>query len=154
MPVLSYYGSPIQPKIPVKRVQVPISSLKVGRKGSIYDVELRVSDVTPEKARAVVDALSRGLRENFGIRPIYISVTEDRIFMEVQGSPFSWLALLTWLPIILSVVGITLVGISVYEVIASVPSWLIGTLVIGAGLIIFGPIIGEFILREVEKIKR
>lgn len=151
---LATYGSPIRPMVPVKLVQIPLDKLKVARKGSIYLVKLDVSEMTAEKAAQALEALAKGLREEFGATLLYGKATKNEIYLQVAGSPFSWLALLAWLPTILGLLGIALFMVSVWQVIASVPSWIWATLVISAALILFGPAIGELVLRAVEGERR
>jgi hypothetical protein len=71
-----------------------------------------------------------------------------------MGSPFSWLALLAWLPTILGLLGIILFGVSVWQAVAAIPSWVWAMLIISGVLILVGPAIGEFILKEVEKARK
>ncbi len=145
---LALYGEPL--KIATWK-RLPIESLKVARKGTFYMLELDVSDLTPEKAAEAINALAKGLKENFNAQLIYATATKNKIYLQIRGSPFSWLALLAWLPTILGILGIILFGVSVWQAITSVPSWVWATLIIGGALILIGPTIGEWILSMVEK---
>ena len=151
MPV-AYFGSPIELRFPVRKVAVSLEKLKVGRKGKIYEVEITVSPaMSAEKAREALQTLICGLAEEFHIKTIAATATENVIRLQIMGSPFSWATLLAWLPTILALIGLTMVGISVWNVIVSVPSWIWALLVIGTATFLIGPIIGEWILAEYEK---
>lgn len=152
--VLAVYGRPLQPRAPVKFVQVPLEGLRVARRGSIYLIKLDVAGMRAEVAPTVLEALAKGMREEFGATVIYGAATGDAIYLQVAGSPFSWPALLSWLPALLSLFGIALLLVSVWQVVASVPSWVWATLVTAGALILFGPAIGELILSAVEGARR
>jgi len=153
MPV-AYFGCPVELRLPVRKVAVSPERLKVGRKGKIYEVEITVSPtLTAEKAREALQTLICGLAEQFHIKTIAATATENVIRLQIMGSPFSWAALLAWLPTILALIGLVMVGVSVWQVIATVPSWVWALLVIGGATFLIGPIIGEWILSEYERIK-
>jgi hypothetical protein len=148
---LAFYGQPPQPKIPIKYELIPLGNLKVAPKGSMYIIQLDVSPLTQDKAVEALNKLTAEMKTKFGIQTIYGKATKDKIYLLIKGSPFSWLALLAWLPTILALIGIILLGISVWQAITAIPSWVYATLIIGAALILVGPTIGDLILRQVEK---
>jgi len=145
---LALYGKPLQL---VAWKPIPIESLKVAPRDSIYTLELDVSDLTPEKAVEALNTLAKELKEKFNIQLIYGRASKNKIHLQIKGSPFSWLALLMWLPTILGLLGIILFGISVWQAITAIPSWVWATLIIGGALVLFGPAIGEWIIGQVEK---
>jgi hypothetical protein len=142
-------GSLPKPLIPVQFTPVNPENLKLGK--GMYIIHLNVSGLTREKAVDVLSKLREGLEQKFGIRTLYAVADSNSIKMVIHGSPFSWLALLAWLPLILGLLGIILFGISVWQAIAAIPSWLWATLIISGALILVGPAIGEWILRQVKK---
>jgi hypothetical protein len=148
---LAFYGQPPQPKIPIKYEPIPLANLKVAPKGSMYLIQLDVSPLTQDKAVEALNKLTAEMKTKFGIQTIYGKATKDKIYLLIKGSPFSWLALLAWLPVILALIGIILFGISIWQAITAIPSWVYATLIIGAALIIVGPTIGDWILKQVEK---
>jgi len=142
-------GSLPKPLIPVQFTPVNPENLKLGK--GMYIIHLNVSGFTREKAFEALSKLREGLEQKFGIRTLYAVADSNSIKMVIHGSPFSWLALLAWLPVILGLLGIVLFGVSVWQAIAAIPSWVWACLVIGGALIILGPAIGNWILSEVEK---
>jgi len=146
---LALIGQP--PKIPLNWTPVPMQNLKVAPKGSVYYLKLDVSPLTQDKAVEALNRLTSEMQSKFGIKTIYGKAEPNAIHLIIMGSPFSWLALLTWLPVILGLLGIVLFGVSVWQAIAAIPSWVWAYLVIGGALIILGPAIGNWILSEVEK---
>lgn len=151
---LALIGQPPQPKIPISWLQIPMQNLKVARKGSIYLLKLDVSTLTQDKALEALNTLTAEMKNKFGIKTIYGKAEPNAIHLIIQGSPFSWLALLAWLPTILGLIGIILFGVSVWQTVTAIPSWVWGTLIIGGALILFGPAIGEWILAQAEKARR
>jgi hypothetical protein len=148
---LAFYGQPPQPKIPIKYEPIPLGNLKIAPKGSMYLIQLDVSPLTQDKAVEALNRLTAEMKTKFGIQTLYGKAAKDKIYLLIKGSPFSWLALLAWLPVILGLLGIVLFGVSVWQAIAAIPSWVWACLVIGGALIILGPAIGNWILSEVEK---
>jgi hypothetical protein len=146
---LALIGQP--PKIALNWVQVPIQNLKVASKGSVYHLKLDVSTLTQDKAVEALNRLTSEMKLKFGIKTIYGKAEPNTIHLIIMGSPFSWLALLAWLPTILGLIGIILFGVSVWQAIAAIPSWVWACLVIGGALIILGPPLGEWILKQVER---
>jgi len=151
---LAFYGTPMQPKIPVRFVKIPLHQLGVSRRGAVYMLKLDVSDMTREKAKEALEQLVKGLDEKFHAKTVYAAAYKNEIYLQVRGSPFAWAAVLAWLPVILAAIGVILFGVAVWQIIAPVPTWVWATLVIGGALVLFGPAIGEWILAEVEKARR
>ena len=140
-------GAPLQFKHPVKRVKLDVSKLSVAPKGTLYDIVIRTSKMTPEQAKQALENLILGMREQFGIETYYATASEDTILLEIKGSPFAWTTLLMWLPAILGLIGIAVLLISVWQIFASIPSWVWPVLIIGVGLVLLGPKIGELIIK-------
>ena len=97
--------------------------------------------------------LTRELKSRFDIDVLYARADTDAIHLIITGSPFSWTALLMFLPTLLGLIGIAVFAISVYQAVVAIPSWVWGCLIIGGLLILFGPAIGELILRGIEEAK-
>jgi hypothetical protein len=142
------------PKASIKWAPIPIQNLKVANKGSVFYLKIDTSPLTQEKAIQALDTLASEMKSRFGIQTIYGKAEPNAIHLIIMGSPFSWLALLAWLPVILGTIGIILFGVSVWQAVAAIPSWVWALLVIGGALILFGPAIGDWILSEVEKRRR
>ena len=151
--VIASLGSPPRLPYPVQLVEVPTHRLAVAPKGTRYLVRLRTSKMTPEQASKALTSIDEALRTRFKARMPYGFATEDQIYVFVEGSPFSWAALLAFLPTLLGLIGITIFAVTVWQIVASVPSWIWATLLIGVGLILFGPAIGEMILGAIGKVR-
>jgi len=151
---LAFYGTPLKPKPRTARVALPLHTLRVGRKGAVYELEIAVSPLTADKAVEAIEKLREGMKEKFGITTFYATAFRDRIFLQIRGSPFSWVALLAWLPLILGLIGIVMLGISVWQIIVEVPTWIWAMLVIGGLTFLIGPTIGRWIIEEAEKARR
>jgi hypothetical protein len=148
---LAVLGVPPEPRVPVKRVRVEIERLKVGAKGSVYEIRMDVQGVTQENAARALDALDRELRERFGVETVYGTATAEGIDLIIRGSPFAWAALLAALPLILGLLGIALVGVSVWQIVGTVPGWVWWAAGVGIALFLFGPRIGDWIAEKVAK---
>lgn len=152
--ILALYGSPLEAGRPAFWIQVPTGSLRTARRGSVYMLQLDVSPLTREKADEAVRRLAEGLREKFNAELLYARAESNRLSLQIRGSPFSWLALFAWLPAILGLLGITIFGISVWQMVTSIPTWVWATMAIGAALIVLGPSIGEWILSSMERMRK
>jgi hypothetical protein len=153
MEVLAFYGIPVEVKPPLTKIALPIDAIRVGRRGAIYELRMDVEGLTPQNVGKALDMLIKGMKEEFGITTLHAKASETQIIMQIRGSPFAWAALIAWLPIILSLVGIVLIGISIWQIMAAMPAWVWILLIVGGGLILLGPGIGELVLAEAEKVK-
>jgi hypothetical protein len=147
--VLALVGQP--PRMPLNWAPVPMQNLRVAPKGSAYYLKLDVSTLTQDKAVEALNGLTSEMRSKFGIKTIYGKAEPNAIHLIIMGSPFAWLALLAWLPTILGLLGIILFGVSVWQAVAAIPSWVWAWLAIGGALIILGPPLGEWILKQAER---
>jgi hypothetical protein len=136
----------------IRWIEIPLERLHVGRPG-LWLVRIKTSKLTPEKAGVAVARLAEELRK-LGVKPISIMATEDTIDVLLRGSPFPWLAILVAIANLLPLIGITILAISVYQGVSSIPSWVWGLAVVGLGLALFGPVIGDVILSSIYETRR
>jgi hypothetical protein len=136
----------------IRWVEIPLERLHVGRPG-LWLVRIKTSKLTPEKAGIAVARLAEELRR-LGVKPISIMATEDTIDVLFRGSPFPWLVVLAAIANLLPLIGITIIAISVYQGVTSIPSWVWGLMVVGLGLVLFGPAIGDMILSAIYETRR
>lgn len=116
--------------------------------GKIYEIHIETNGV-PD-AKNVVMTLAEKLHDEHKANTIWAEVEGDTIKIQVIGSPFAWAALIPFIPAILGLLGITVVLISVYSVLAAIPGWAWGLLVVGIGLILVGPTAGRMIKGAME----
>jgi len=109
-------------------------------KGKIYQLRIETEGFTNENE--VVNTLISGL-ENFGAKVLWIRACSPTVEVQVEGSPFAWSAVLPWISPAMSLIGVVVILIALYSVIAAIPSWAWGLLVLGIGLLFFSPYVGE-----------
>jgi hypothetical protein len=136
----------------IRWVEIPLGKLHVGRPG-LWLIRVKTSKLTPEKAGVAVARLTEELRK-LGVKPISVMATEDTIDILFRGSPFPWLVVLAAIANLLPLIGITILAISVFQGVTSIPSWVWGLTVVGLGLALLGPTIGDMILSAVYETRR
>jgi hypothetical protein len=110
---------------------------------AIYQLQIRTGGISnPEVA---ISKLTNELPKRFpDLKIIWVKVQDPNINMQISpNSPFVWAALLLFLPQILSAIGIIVSLIAVYLIVGSIPSWVWALLAIGAGILIFAPVISK-----------
>jgi len=117
-------------RMPGSLMPISQSELSVGEtvKGNFYELHID-TDGIPDPNSAV-NALMVGLR-NQGVEAVWASADAKKIRIQIAGSPTSWPIILSLLPQILSLMGISVILISVYFVFAVIPGWVWGLLAIG-----------------------
>jgi hypothetical protein len=136
----------------IRWIEIPLDRLHVGRPG-LWLIRIKTSKLTPEKAGVAVARLAEEL-QRLGVKPISIMATEDTIDVLFRGSPFPWLVILATIANLLPLIGITILAISVYQGVTSIPSWVWGLAVVGLGLALFGPAVGDMILSAIHETRR
>lgn len=109
--------------------------------GKVYHLTIETRGIVNEEE--VARAFVAELYEKFKAQVIWIRIENGIIDLQLIGSPFAWLTLLAFLPTLLAMLGVVMVLVSVYNVIAAIPSWAWALLVVGVGVILFGPRIAE-----------
>jgi len=74
---------------------------------------------------------------------LWIRANSPIVEIQVEGSPFAWSAVLPWISPAMSLIGVVVILVALYSVIAAIPSWAWGLLVLGIGLLFFSPYVGE-----------
>jgi hypothetical protein len=150
---IASYGTPLAFTASTVKTPIPIGKLQTitAPKGSTYEIKLSTSQLTPDKASEAIEKLRTEMKEKFGIDLIYAEAAENSINLIIQGSPFAWAALLALLPTILLLAGITLIGVSVWQITTAIPTWVWFLAITGTALLLFGPAIGNLILETIEK---
>lgn len=128
--VLAYYHAPNLPqKVQLKPLK--IEQLNIAPIGSRYLLELSVLGVTETNAQAALDSIIREFNAQFGIKTMIAEVSENKINLAIIGSPFAWTVLLAALPTILGLLGISLLGVSVWQIVTGIPNYVWGVLAMG-----------------------
>jgi hypothetical protein len=123
-------------------LEMPAVTLTESVPGKIYHLKILTNGVS--NPQELFDVMSDGLAEVFRAKLYYLRVSDDgTIDMQIEGSPFAWAALLPWIPSILTLLGIAFIGIAVYSVLASIPSWAWALLAGGIFMIVIGPTVGK-----------
>jgi len=122
-------------------VEAPREVLTESVPGKAYHITIETKGVIDEQQ--VVDTLTTELYTRFKAKVIWMRIADDIIDIQLIGSPFVWGALLAFLPTILAMLGIVVVLISLYSVLAAIPGWAWGLLVVGVGMILLGPKLAE-----------
>ncbi len=106
------------------------SELSVGGtvKGKFYELHID-TDGIPEPSKAV-ETLITGLR-NQGVETVWASTDAKKIRIQIVGSPTSWPIILSLIPVILSVLAISVIFIGVYMIVSGIPGWVWGLLAVG-----------------------
>ena len=109
--------------------------------GKVYHLTIETKGIANEEEVARV--LIAKLYEKFRAKVIWIRIADGIIDLQLIGSPFPWLVLLAWLPTILAMLGIVMILVSIYSVIAAIPSWAWALMAVGVAVILFGPKVAE-----------
>lgn len=127
-------------------LEIPKETLTDSVPGKFYALSIDCSGTTSDDtAVQLAKALTKGLWEKFRAKVAYLAITPNRIDIQLEGSPFAWAALIAFLPSILTLFGIALIGIAVYTVFAAIPSWAWGVLAIGVIFIFAAPVAAKWV---------
>lgn len=104
--------------------------------GAYYEVFMETTGV-PDPQRAI-DAIRTELPTKFPVEIVYIAVVDKDIRIQFKAhSPVTLAAIIAWLPLLLAAIGIVMVLIAVFLMLAHVPTWVWGLLAVGALLVFF-----------------
>ena len=132
-------------KVAGRIVYMPRNVLTESVPGAVYQLEIKTKGV-PDPKKAISTLTTELPRKFPRLKVLWIQVEDPYIRMQIQGSPFSWAALLAFLPEILMAIGIIVLFITVYLVISWVPSWVWALLLTGTLLLFVGPRIARRIV--------
>jgi len=120
---------------------------------NIYEVDMQAEGITDY--RAVADYLLREIEKQYPqIQVTWIKVCcQKRIRFQFkilsaealgyEAPSLSVVAIIPWLSSIFSLIGITILLISIFLIYQAVPWYVWGLIIVGGGLIIFGPSISQ-----------
>ncbi len=121
--------------------ELPILFTSESVRERVYHLHIETRGITDERAAAL--ALTTELYDKFRAKVTWIRINNGNVELQLVGSPFVWAALIAAIPIILGLLGIVMILVSVYTVLASIPSWAWATLVTGVALLLLGPTIAS-----------
>ena len=131
-----------------KLVEMPREVLTTSVPEKVYHLRIETQGIFNEEE--VAEVLVKELYDRFKAKVVWIRIKDGVIDVQLIGSPFAWLALITFLPTILSILGIVVILISIYSVFSAVPMWAWALLAVGIGLITLGPKISESVFGGYE----
>lgn len=112
--------------------------------GQIYMIEIGTDGVPNPKE--TYGLLKTRLSEEFGIETKGMEVRDGVIRLQFfAGLPFSWAALIEFLPLILKVIGIIVTVITAFVIVSRIETWQIALLGLGIILTLFGDIIPKLL---------
>ena len=117
--------------------------------GAIYELHIKC-DKPPEDPEQAINVILTELPKKVPVKIHYIEVEGDTIKIQLEGSPLDWSIILAAIPLILGLIGLTILFIAIYEIFASIPGWVIGLLIVGFILLWFLPGIGDLIRGFIE----
>lgn len=117
--------------------------------GKVYHLTIETKGIANEEE--VASVLTRELYDRFKAKVVWMRIKDGNIEVQLIGSPFIWAALIGFIPEILLLLGVVFVLVSVWNVIASIPSWTWALLAVGVGIIFLGPTIAKSLTRGHEK---
>ena len=123
--------------------EMPQQYMTESIRGRIYDLHIETSGIKDERGAALMLALE--LERRFKAKVIWIRVENGVIETQIIGSPFAWAPLIAALPAILGLLGIIMILVSIFTVLASIPPWAWATLATGVALLLLGPTIGKMV---------
>lgn len=107
--------------------------------GKVYHLTIETKGISPNNEEEVAKVLVEELYDRFKAKVIWMRIENGTIEVQLIGSPFVWLALIGFLPAILTILGVIFILVSVYNVIASIPTWAWALLAVGVAIIFIGP---------------
>jgi len=123
-------------------IPIPKEMLTETVPGVIYELHIKC-DKPPEDPEQAINTILTELPKKVPVKIHYIEVEGDTIKIQLEGSPFDWSLILAALPLILGLIGLTILFIAIYEIFASIPGWAIALMIIGFLLLWFLPGISD-----------
>lgn len=133
----------------------PLSQQASLAQGKVYEVEVKASTGIMDP-QSIINYLCGKMSESYPELKInyinvdpqtqtitiqFISIDARTLGLEPQPQRLFVATLLTWLPAILTLIGIAVVGVSIWEIIGTIPWYMWAILAAGVALIFFAPTI-------------
>jgi len=123
--------------------QIPSEMLSESVVGKFYHLHIETTGISTEYEAKVATMLTEQLYQKFHADVVWIKIDNGVIDVQLQGSPFVWALLISFLPVILSGLAIVIVLTSVWGIVSNIPSWAWALLAVGGVLIFVGPSLGK-----------
>ncbi len=124
-------------------VQLPKEALTESVVGKFYHLHIETRGISVDNEVNVAKVLVEQLWTKFHADVVWIRIDNGIIDMQLQGSPFVWMLLLEFLPVILGGLAVAFILSSVWGIVTSVPGWAWALLAVGGILIFVGPSLGK-----------
>lgn len=125
-------------------LEIPSIMLTESVPGKMYALHIKVSGQATDEIE-LAKSLITGLYSKFKAKITYMAILSDHIEIQLEGSPFAWTAVAVYLPSILTVFGLVMIGIAIFTVFASIPSWAWGLLLVGTVIIVATPSVAKWL---------
>jgi hypothetical protein len=120
-------------------VPIPIHALKETVPGVVYEIRMKANKpAPPQTIQTIRQVFAEKLPQ---VKIHYIGVEGSNITIQLEGSPIAWELILALLPLIFTLLGLTLLLVAVFQIISAVPSWVYAVLVLGAIFLFIVPTI-------------
>lgn len=120
---------------------IPKETLTESVIGKFYHLHIETEGISDEIG--VAKTLTEQLYEKFHADVVWVEINNGVIDIQLQGSPFVWVLLLEFLPVILLGLSVVFILSSVWGIVTAIPNWAWAMLAVGGGLIFLGPMIGK-----------
>jgi len=132
-------------------VAIPKEMLTETVPGAIYEIHIECDKEPPPQE--TIHLITNELPKRVPVKIHYVEVQGKTVKIQLEGSPIAWELILSALPLILALIGVTILFIAVYNIFAGVPSWAWAMLVLGILLLWFLPGISDIFKGLIETFK-
>ena len=116
--------------------------------GQYYQVDIDVEEPIINPAEVANFILNKIAEEHPEIQVTWIQASSSGVQVQFTTTPMKTLSastLIAWLPGILALLGLTVLLITVFDLMSRIPSYIWGLLIIGGILVLWGPQIGKML---------
>lgn len=107
--------------------------------GCYYEIQVVTDRGVPENQKeTLINQIVTGFQQR-GLTVQSVEVNDNQTTIQFRGSPFEWIEILSFLPLIFTLLGLAVLLLAIFSLITSVPTWVWGALVIGSVLIFLEP---------------
>lgn len=128
------FGSPLK----LQKVQLdPAKDQPIP--GCYYEIQVVTDRGVPEnQIQTLITQIVNGFEQR-GLTVQSVEVNDNQTAIQFRGSPFEWIEILSFLPLIFTLLGLAVLLLAIFNLITSIPTWVWGAIVIGSILIFAEP---------------